>query len=113
MSESETVAVRAGNLQLSDKLLHEVVVARIEAEVVMVAINVDLGRLSVETRDVFRILLVGANLVSHGGKEGDGHLGNVLKLNKGCFILALFPVVGELLEAVHQSVHRQVLDILH
>ena len=74
MSESETVGVRVGNLKLSDKLLHEVVVARIEAEVLMVAINVDLGRLSVETRDVLRILLVGAKLVSRGGKEGDGHL---------------------------------------
>ena len=74
MSESETVAVRAGNLQLSDKLLQEVVVARFEAEVVMVAINVDLGRLSVETRDVLCILLVGAKLVSCSGEEGDGHL---------------------------------------
>ena len=74
MSESETVAVRAGNLQLSDKLLQEVFVARLEAEVVMVAINVDLGRLSVETRDVLCILLVGAKLVSCSGEEGDGHL---------------------------------------
>ena len=74
MSESETVAVSRGNLQLSDKLLQEVVVARSGAEVLVAGINVDLGRLSVETRDVLRILLVGAKLVSRGGKEGNGHL---------------------------------------
>ena len=101
MSESETAGVRVGNLKLSDKLLHEVVVARIEAEVLVVAINVDLGCLSVETWDVLRILFVGANLVSLTGEEGDGHFGNVLKLDKGCFILAIFPIVSKFLEAVH------------
>ena len=81
MSESETVAVGGGNLQLSDKLLHEVVVACIESEVAMVAFNVDLSRLSVEAWDVLRIQFVGANLVSLCSEEGDGHFGDVLELN--------------------------------
>ena len=79
----------------------------------MAGINVDLGRLSVETRDVLRIIMVGAHLVFLRGEEGDGHCGDVLKLNEGCFILTLLPVVGELLEAVRQKVHRIVLNILH
>ena len=56
---NESVAVGGGNLQLSDRLLHEVVVTCIEFELAMVAINVDLSRLSVETWDVLRIFFLG------------------------------------------------------